>query len=326
MLFALGVIGWWVARRPPRRPLSVVARDLARTPVALRSRPVPPGHDPGDPRGRSGGPPGTAWGGRGEVSVHIDHVVRSAVTPLGRASATWLESGPVSRLPVWQRVVADLSVSGRDVVGVATGSVIGGGLGLLLPLLVWLGLALSGHVLPLLLALVAAVLAGAAGLLHPWTELIRDARRRRAHVVVVLSSFVDLVALGLAGGVGVEGALLAAANVTDDWVARRIGRALSSARDRGASAWDALGQVGHELGVDQLIELSATLQLAGTEGSRIRQALTARSVALRRHLLADEESAANATTERLFLPGTLLLLGFLLFIGYPAVSHVLGGF
>jgi tight adherence protein C len=47
---------------------------------------------------------------------------------------------------------------------------------------------------------------------------------------------------------------------------------------------------------------------------------------LRRHEQADAESAANATTERLFLPGALLLLGFLVFIGYPAFQRVLGGF
>ena len=86
-----------------------------------------------------------------------------------------------------------------------------------------------------------------------------------------------------------------------------------------------LGRLGHELGVPELVELSSTLQLAGTEGTRIRQSLSARAVALRRHEQAEAESAANATTERLFLPGSLLLVGFLLFVGYPAFSRILGG-
>jgi tight adherence protein C len=47
---------------------------------------------------------------------------------------------------------------------------------------------------------------------------------------------------------------------------------------------------------------------------------------LRRHEQADAESSANAMTERLFLPGALLLLGFLVFIGYPAFARILGGF
>ena len=80
------------------------------------------------------------------------------------------------------------------------------------------------------------------------------------------------------------------------------------------------------MGVGELVELSATLQLAGTEGARIRQSLTARSATLRRHEQADAESGANAATQRMFLPGALLLIGFLLFIGYPAFSRILGGF
>jgi hypothetical protein len=77
--------------------------------------------------------------------------------------------------------------------------------------------------------------------------------------------------------------------------------------------------------VSELIELSTTVELAGTEGARIRQSLSARAVSLRRHEQADAESAANAMTERLFLPGALLLMGFLLFIGYPAFTRIVGG-
>jgi len=113
--------------------------------------------------------------------------------------------------------------------------------------------------------------------------------------------------------------------VTPDWTARRIARALGTARDGGLPPWDALAGLGAELGVPQLVEVATTVQLAGTEGARIRQALTARGASLRRHEQAEAESAANAMTERLFVPGALLLLGFLVFIGYPAVHHILGG-
>jgi Flp pilus assembly protein TadB len=133
------------------------------------------------------------------------------------------------------------------------------------------------------------------------------------------------VVLSLAGGVGIEGALLAASQVSSDWAARRMGRALLRARESGESPWSALGRLGDELGVPELVELSSSLQLAGTEGTRIRQSLSARATSLRRHEQAEAESAANTTTERLFLPGALLLVGFLLFVGYPAFSRILGG-
>jgi Flp pilus assembly protein TadB len=158
------------------------------------------------------------------------------------------------------------------------------------------------------------------------SALFRRAGERRRHVRVVVGSFVDLVVLSLAGGVGIDGALHAASQVTPDWAARRLSKALLVARDRGTTPWDALAGLGAELGVDELVELATTVQLAGTEGARIRQALTARGASLRRHEQAEAESAANAMTERLFFPGALLLLGFLLFIGYPAIQRILGGF
>jgi tight adherence protein C len=105
-----------------------------------------------------------------------------------------------------------------------------------------------------------------------------------------------------------------------------MGRTLLTARDSGAAPWQALEALGRDLLIPELVELATTVQLAGTEGARIRDSLTARAGSLRRHEQADAESSANAMTERLFLPGALLLLGFLVFIGYPAFARILGGF
>jgi Flp pilus assembly protein TadB len=175
-------------------------------------------------------------------------------------------------------------------------------------------------------AVILVCVAAPLGVTIVFSALFRRAAERRRHVRVVVGSFVDLVVLSLAGGVGIDGALHAASQVTPDWAARRMSKALLTARDSGTAPWAALGALGEELGVDELVELSTTVQLAGTEGARIRQALTARGASLRRHEQADAESAANAMTERLFFPGALLLLGFLVFIGYPAIQRILGGF
>ena len=61
----------------------------------------------------------------------------------------------------------------------------------------------------------------------------------------------------------------------------------------------------------------------GTEGARIRASLTAKASALRTHQLTAAETAAQSATERMSLPVVLLFAGFLTFIAYPAVSHVL---
>jgi Flp pilus assembly protein TadB len=228
--------------------------------------------------------------------------------------------------PRWSSLRANLAITGASWDELASKMVIAGGGGLVLPPLLWVFAQWAGVSLPLVVPFVIALLAIPAGLSLPIAELFGNARHRRRHVRVVVGTFVDLVVLGLAGGVGIEGAMFAASQVSSDWAAKRMARALSKARDSGQSPWLALGQLGDEIGVNELIELSTTLQLAGTEGARIRQSLMARSTALRRHEQADAESEANAMTERLFLPGTLLLVGFLLFVGYPAFSRILGGF
>jgi Flp pilus assembly protein TadB len=264
-------------------------------------------------------------GSRLSSLVADDSGSRSQV--IGRSLASRLITNDVTNHPRWEPIRQNLSLTGDLAENVASKILVGMGAGLVGPPLLWVlatqtaGVELS-PVVPVVMALVAVP----AGACLPVLELQRRARDRRRHFRVVISSFVDLVVLGLAGGVGVEGALFAASQMSGDWAARRMSRALAKARDSGQSPWGALGELGDDVGVPELIELSSTLELAGTEGARVRPSLQARAVSFRRHEQADAESAANSATERLFLPGTLLLVGFLLFIGYPAFSRVIGGF
>ena len=87
-----------------------------------------------------------------------------------------------------------------------------------------------------------------------------------------------------------------------------------------------LGRLGEELGIDELGELAASAALAGTEGAKVRSSLAAKAASLRSHQLAEAETDAQASTERMSLPVVLLFAGFLIFVGYPAVAHVLEGF
>jgi hypothetical protein len=243
----------------------------------------------------------------------------------GRLVNGWIVRSPLAGTEGWGGLAPSLNITGQSYEWLVSRMLLAGGAGLLVPLVAWIVAAPAGVGLPLGVAVVLAVIAAPAGAVLPVVSLLSQARGRRRHVRVVTGTFVDLVVLSLAGGVGIEGALLAASQVSADWAARRMARALSRARDSGQSPWAALGQLGEEIGVPELVELSSTVQLAGTEGARIRQSLAARAVSFRRHEQADAESEANAVTERLFLPGALLLVGFLLFVGYPAFSRILGG-
>ena len=66
------------------------------------------------------------------------------------------------------------------------------------------------------------------------------------------------------------------------------------------------------------------MSLAGTEGARVRRSLEAKARSLRARELALAEAKAEAATERMAIPTALLMLGFMLLVGFPAVASVLG--
>ena len=84
-----------------------------------------------------------------------------------------------------------------------------------------------------------------------------------------------------------------------------------------------LARLGDALGVEVLVELGAVLDLAGTEGARVRASLVAKAAALRAHAHSEQEAAAAAATERMSLPVVMLFAAYLVFIGYPALAQVL---
>jgi pilus assembly protein TadC len=199
-------------------------------------------------------------------------------------------------------------------------------IGFLLPFVAWVVVVAGGLQAPLLVPVGSGTFFGLGGVLVPIAALNADAKRGLRHTRRVICSFLDLVVLGLAGGMGIESALFAAAQLGENVVSRRMVAALSLCRDSGEPPWEALARLGEMLGVDELSELAATAGLAGMEGAKVRSTLAARAATIRRHELANAEAEANALTEKLFIPGAFLLVGFLIFIGYPAFTRIASGF
>lgn len=174
---------------------------------------------------------------------------------------------------------------------------------------------------------VALAFAGAAvGFVAPQLGLRRAAGEARRGFRRALSCWLELVVLAQAGGMGVESALEAASRITDEPSCARLRDALQRARAAGQTPWEGLARLGRDIGVEDLEELAASLGLAGVEGARIRASLAAKADSLRRRQMTDAEAAANATTERLFLPSIVLMVGFMVFLMYPAgvsLAHVL---
>lgn len=179
----------------------------------------------------------------------------------------------------------------------------------------------GGIMLPLwCTALVAPV-----GILYPALALRSKASARRRTFRHAFSAFLDVVSISLAGGRGVESALHDGAESGSGWAFVEIRRILLASRLLGETPWVGLGRLGHDLAVPELVELSASASLAGSEGARVRGSLAAKARSLRMRGTAEIEAAAQSASEQMSLPVVGLMLGFIVFLAYPAVDQVLNG-
>ncbi|MFC7306808.1 type II secretion system F family protein [Streptomyces monticola] len=167
------------------------------------------------------------------------------------------------------------------------------------------------------------LLLGIALFFAPDLDVRRRADQRREELRHVLSVFLSLTVIALAGGAGVQQALNDASQESEGWSAGRIRAALSAAELTRTGVWEHLRELGEETGVGELGELAAAVSLAGSEGAKVRASLAAKARAMRRRQLAQADGAARAATERMSLPVVVLFSGFLVFLGYPALAQVL---
>ncbi len=256
---------------------------------------------------RAARPSGGAAAGPGGVRERIGH----------RVAAFYLQQG-------WQQrsLRADLAVLERGWEGFLATKVMLAASGLFFgPFLfsvAWTLGAGSSPVVPVWLAAVFAVVF----FLLPDLEVRRDAAEKRRDLRRVVGAYLDLVAMNLAGGRGLPEALLAAAEVSDGWALKRIRECLHDARITGVSQWEALGDLGAELGVEELKDLSASLALVADDGAKVRESLGSRAETMRHRELAEIEGSAGEKSQSMLVAQLLLCAGFLVFLIYPAAMRV----
>ncbi|MBE3008849.1 type II secretion system protein [Microbispora sp. NEAU-D428] len=258
-------------------------------------------------------------------------------------------------------IKADLALLGKSFEGFLATKLLLGVSGLLaFPLLVgWL--ALMGWGVSVQVPLWSALVVCVIFFLLPDAQIRRDAAVRRRDFRHAVGAFLDLVSMNLAGGRGVPEALMmavavgspvttpgalngtvhgavngAASAVTtgtangagpapgSNWAMERIREALANARIVGITPWQALGQLGDEINVDELRDLSAALGLVADDGAKVRASLTARAATLRRRELAEVEGKAGERSQSMLVAQLLLCAGFVIFLSFPAAMKMLG--
>ena len=193
-----------------------------------------------------------------------------------------------------------------------------------LPLFVWLITSLAGASIfhPALVVIAALVLA-VAGWVMTDVQVRAGAQRRRAEFDSALVTYVSLVSILLSGGAGIQEALHESVAQGRGWPFLVIRRALTDSRVRGISPWESLNEHGRRLGLTRLVDLAATMELAGTSGAHVRQSLMTKAAAIRDHEIAAIEREATGRTTAMVGPTGLMMTGFVILVIYPAFQAVL---
>lgn len=258
-------------------------------------------------------------------------------TALARLGQPVVEIEPVSRdnldvrVGVWARRIgivdhavaslrADLRVLRRSPDEQAALLVTYAALGFLWAPVVAAGGWLVGVRLPVAIPLWLAAAGAGIGVVSCIRSVRTAAAHRRQAFSHALSSFCDICGMCLAAGRGVESSLETAARTGAGWAFGELQTALRTGYVRGETPWDALARLGNDAELPDLTELAAALSLAGDQGAAVRDTVSSKAKAIRERLTADAERSAASTTERMGIPATFLLLGFILFLGFPALA------
>jgi len=181
-------------------------------------------------------------------------------------------------------------------------------------------IAVTPVAVPLLVG--AAALAGWA---YPGVELRSRALQARRSWAQTLTVYVDIVGISLAGGAGVEDALMVAARAGSGSQFAELADALRVAQTRRQRLWDAIEELGARGDIPALRELAAAVELAAESGSRIRETLMAKAAAMRIRQLTEVEADAQKASETMGIAPALMAVAAVVLIGYPAVARFFEG-
>jgi tight adherence protein C len=253
----------------------------------------------------------------------LDHL--SGGTNGARNLAARLLEVNVARIPrLAQVVVPDLAITATPPETFAV-KVVGYGvaMALMVPLLA-VGAATAHIDVSLAVPVLGVLVLGVGGAALPFIDLHTAAERRRRHFCHSLATYASLVSMAMAGSMGWSSALEAAASVSStDWAMDEIAQALLWSQAYHRPPWEGLDRLAERFALSDLSDLARSMAQAG-DGARIRATLETKAASLRLSETTAAEHDAQAVTQKMLLPGVLLMAGYGVLIFYPALASFTG--
>jgi Type II secretion system (T2SS), protein F len=226
----------------------------------------------------------------------------------------------------WLRVpVTDLTLLGQEPESWLVGKITCGLAGVALsPLLSGLAIV-AGIRLPWSIPVVVGTGLGVVFFFAPDLVTRVNAAEKRRDFRYALSSYLDLVGLERGAGAGPTEALEAAAVIGGGWAFERIAMALDAARAVGRPPWAGLADLAGDVGLGELASLADIASVAGEEGGRVMDTLSALAASMHSEALADTRAKAGSRSTTMVVPIALLATGFLLLLAFPVLYRSFHG-
>ena len=254
-----------------------------------------------------------------KMTAHLGRV--QLVTPIAADGWGRLGRSLVRRVPLGSDVVADLRLIRRSQEVHAAYLVVAAVAGLFGPSLLAtvgqeLGLFSMGTMLPMAVSVICAI--AAPLMIH--SSMRSTASAERNDLRYQLSSYLDVVTMLLAGNVGNEGALRQAAQAGDGRLFVELRRRILVAETSNRPLVSALGQLGDDLDLVELQQISASASLAASAGAPVARSLAAKCATLRSALSSEQETDARVRTGKITVPLVGMSLLIMAAVVYPALN------
>lgn len=251
---------------------------------------------------------------------------RSQLLPAGRQAAGMRLARRVRMAVPWLPVpAADLALLGQEPDSWLVSKVACGLLGVAIPPLLTALASVVGVRLAWSLPIAASLLLGVALFFAPDLVTRANAAEKRIDFRHALATYLDLVSLERGAGAGPTEALEAAAAIGGGWAFERIAASLAAARGLARPPWDGLAGLAIETKIPELGSLADIAGVAGEEGGRVMDTLTALAESMRTEARATTRAKAGSQSTTMVVPIALLSMGFLLLLGFPIVYRFLHG-
>lgn len=221
-----------------------------------------------------------------------------------------------------QRVRQDLAMVNRDVEGFLVTTALKSFAGLVLPSVLFALLVTAGTSPPTSAPLVFGLILGVGMIFVSVEQLHRESNDRRDELRRTLSTYLDLVAMAMAGGRGHPEALPMAAQIGSGWTFELLEDTVVGARDAGTTPWAALGELGRQCDISELRDLAVAVSLVADNGARVRETLMARAESLRQSRITAAQEDAKKRSDSIEWNQLVIAGGFVLWLFYPTVVNL----